>query len=63
MVVGERLFFLDSRCLTADTLIFGLTDGREGCGGCVAMLRRVERSFHMGKKLLGGPVMLVVAKT
>ena len=51
MVVGERLFFffLDSRHVTVGTLIFGLTDGREGCGGCVAMLRRVEPSFHMGK--------------
>ena len=39
MVVDERLFFLDSRCITVGTLIFGLTDGREACGGCDAMLQ------------------------
>jgi hypothetical protein len=34
-----KVVFLDSRCVTVGTLIFGLTDRREGCGGCVAMLR------------------------
>ena len=58
-------FFLDSRCVTVGTLIFwpNRRTRRVWRVRCNAATSRAKFSYGEVKKLLGDPVMLVVAKT